>query len=316
MARKDLALLVMISAIFGASFLFIRIAAPVTGPLPVAAGRVALGVLVPIAVLAWHHRLGELFRGGPGRLRDLLVVGVLLAAAPFTLFAVAELRVTASLAAVLNATTPMWGILVAAVWLGQPVTARRLGGAIIGAAGVSAAVGLGPLPRDLLTLAGAGACLLAALCYALGSTWVARRLTDVSPPALAAGQQLAATALLVVPTVAVLAGARPFADETPQATAGALAAIAALGVVCTGVAFMLWFGLLARVGPVAAVTVTLLAPVFGVTWAAAFLGEPITPALAVGSAAVLGGVALITARPPSPTRDDAAHAAVATARSE
>jgi drug/metabolite transporter (DMT)-like permease len=76
---------------------------------------------------------------------------------------------------------------------------------------------------------------------------------------------------------------------------GALAAIAVLGLVCTGAAFVVWFGLLRRTGPVAAVTVTLLAPVFGVAWGAAFLDEPLTPGLVVGAAAVLAGVALITA---------------------
>jgi drug/metabolite transporter (DMT)-like permease len=303
MSRKDLALLVAISAVFGASFLFIRIAAPVTGPLPVSAGRVALGALIPLALLVGRRRLAELRGLGARRARDLLLVGVLLAALPFTLFAVAELRVTASLAAVLNATTPMWGILVAALWLGQPVTARRLGGATIGAVGVAAAVGLGPLPRDLVTMAGAGACLLAALSYALGSTWTARRLNDLSPTVLATGQQLGGTLLLAGPAVlALLLVPVPATDgtATPAATAGALAAIAALGLVCTGAVFVLWFGLLRRVGPVAAVTVTLLAPVFGVTWGAVFLGEPLTPGLLIGAAAVLAGVALITRTPPTP----------------
>jgi drug/metabolite transporter (DMT)-like permease len=301
MSRRDLAVLVAISAVFGASFLFIRIAAPITGPLPVSAGRVALGALVPLALLASRRRLGEVFGRGPdaafGSLRrtgHMALVGVLLAALPFTLFAVAELRVTASLAAVLNATTPMWGIVVAAIWLGQPVTARRASGALIGLAGVAAAVGFGPLPRDLVTLAGAAACVLAALSYALGSTWTARRLGEVSPTALAAGQQVAAAALLAVPTVAVLLAAPP-AGATPAEMSGALAAIAVLGLVCTGAAFVVWFGLLRRTGPVAAVTVTLLAPVFGVAWGAAFLDEPLTPGLVVGAAAVLAGVALITA---------------------
>jgi drug/metabolite transporter (DMT)-like permease len=289
MSRRDVALLVGISAIFGASFLFIRIAATVTGPLPVSAGRVALGALVPLGLLAIRRQLREL--ADLRRARDLLVVGVLLAALPFTLFAVAELRVTASLAAVLNATTPMWGILVAALWLDQPVTARRLAGAGLGAAGVAAAVGFGPLPRDPLTLLAAGACLLAALSYALGSTWTARRLSGVSPAGLAAGQQLAAVSLLAVPTTVALL-ARPVAPA-PE-LGGALAAIAALGIVCTGAVFVLWFGLLRRVGPVAAVTVTLLAPVFGVAWGAIFLGEPLTPGLVVGAAAVLAGVTLIT----------------------
>jgi drug/metabolite transporter (DMT)-like permease len=300
MSRRDLAVLVAISAVFGASFLFIRVAAPITGPLPVSAGRVALGALVPLALLAVRHRLGEVFGRSPaaafGSLRragHMALVGVLLAALPFTLFAVAELRVTASLAAVLNATTPMWGIVVAAIWLGQPVTVRRALGALVGLAGVAAAVGFGPLPRDLVTLAGAAACVLAALSYALGSTWTARRLGEVSPTALAAGQQVAAAALLAVPTVVVLLAAPP-AGATPAETSGALAAIAVLGLLCTGVAFVVWFGLLRRTGPVAAVTVTLLAPVFGVAWGAAFLDEPLTPGLVVGAAAVLAGVALIT----------------------
>lgn len=290
MSRKDLAILVAIAAVFGASFLFIRVASPVLGPLPVAAGRVALGALVPLTLLVATGQLAAL----RGRTRDLLVVGFLLAALPFTLFAAAELRLPASLAAVLNATTPIWGIVVARVWLGQPATARRLVGAALGLAGVAAAVGLGTLPLDAGTLAATGACLLAALSYAVGSVWTARRLSDTPPYALAAGQQIGATVLLAGP-VTVAGTAHP-------PTAGALGAVAVLGLLCTGVAFVLWFGLLKRIGPVAAVTVTLLAPVFGVAWGAALLDEPVTPGLVAGMVAVLVGVALITSHPkPTPT---------------
>lgn len=300
MSRKDLAVLVFVAALFGASFLFIRVAAPVLGPLPVAAGRVALGALVLLAVLAFTGQLAAL----RGRAIDLLVVGFLLAALPFTLFAAAELRITASLAAVLNATTPMWGMLVARLWLGTAVTARRLLGAAIGLAGVSIAVGLGTLPLDGATLAATAACLVGALSYAVGSVWTARRLGGTPPYALAAGQQLGATVLL--------AGPATVAGTAHPPTMAAVAAVAALGLLGSGLAFVLWFGLLARVGPVAAVTVTLLAPIFGVAWAALFLDEPITMGLVVGTAAVLVGVALIVDLAPvrsqgSPARGEASR---------
>jgi drug/metabolite transporter (DMT)-like permease len=303
MARKDLAILLTVAAVFGASFLFIRVASPVLGPFPVSAGRVVLGALVPLALLAvTRQRLVAELRG---RYRDLLVVGFLLAAFPFTLFAAAELRLPASLAAVLNATTPIWGILVARIWLGQPATARRLLGGAVGLAGVAAAVGLGTLPLDAGTLAATGACLVASLSYAVGSVWTSRRLGGTPPYVLAAGQQIGAAVLLAGPVTV--------AGTAHAPTAKALAAVAALGVVCTGLAFVLWFRLLARVGPVAAVTVTLLAPVFGVLWGAALLDEPVTPGLVAGMAAVLAGVYLIvsTPRPPAdrpPMRPIAARA--------
>lgn len=291
MSRKDLAILLSVAAVFGASFLFIRVAAPVIGPLPVSAGRVALGALVPLVLIAVSRQrlLAEL----RGRYRDLFVVGFLLAALPFTLFAVAELRLPASLAAVLNATTPIWGIVVARVWLGQAATGRRVLGGAVGLAGVAAAVGLGTLPLDGVTLAATGACLLASLSYALGSVWTSRRLGGTPPLVLAAGQQISATMLLAAP-VTVAGTAHP-------PTAKAVAAVAALGLVCTGLAFVLWFRLLARVGPVAAVTVTLLAPVFGVLWGALLLDEPVTPGLVAGMAAVLAGVYLIVGKPPAPS---------------
>lgn len=282
MSRKDLAILVGVAALFGASFLFMRVAAPVLGPLPVAAGRVALGAVVPLAMLAATGQLAAL-RGRTGR---LLIVGFLLAALPFTLFAAAEVRISASLAAVLNATTPMWGIVVARLWLGQPATARRVLGALVGLAGVAAAVGLGELPVDAATVAATTACLVAALSYAVGSVYTSRRLGDTPPYALAAGQQLGATVLLAGP-VAVTGTAHPPTTE-------AVAAVAALGLLGTGAAFVLWFGLLRRVGPVAAVTVTLLAPVFGVAWGVVFLDEPLTLGLLVGTPLVLAGVTLIT----------------------
>jgi drug/metabolite transporter (DMT)-like permease len=292
MSRKDLAILLSVAAVFGASFLFIRVASPVLGPLPVSAGRVALGALVPVALIVVTRQRRRLAPELRGRYRDLLVVGFLLAALPFTLFAVAELRLPASLAAVLNATTPIWGILVARVWLGQAATARRLLGGAVGLAGVAAAVGLGTLPLDAGTLAATGACLVASLSYAVGSVWTARRLGGTPPLVLAAGQQIGAAVLLAAP-VTVAGTAHP-------PTAKAVAAVVALGLVCTGLAFVLWFRLLARVGPVAAVTVTLLAPVFGVAWGALLLDEPVTPGLVAGMAAVLAGVYLIVAVPKAP----------------
>lgn len=163
MRRADLAGLVVLGALWGAAFLFIRIAAPVLGPVATIEARVVIaGVL--LALVAWRRkRLPRL-----ARWRDYLMLGTISAAAPFTLIAIAPLQITAGLAAILNATTPLFAAVLSARRLDEPLTARRRLGLALGIAGVTTIAGLGPLPLTWATLGAVTASLAAAALYAIG----------------------------------------------------------------------------------------------------------------------------------------------------
>lgn len=281
MRPRDLAALFALAAAWGGSFLFIRIAAPALGPLPLAAGRVILAALV-----LWLGMLAVGIRPAMReKARELLVIGAINAAIPFGLIAAAELHLTASLAAMLNATVPLWAALFGAVWLGERVTVGRGAGLLLGIAGVAVLVGWSPIEASAQTFASVAAVLAATCCYALSGVYTKKRLTGVSAPTLALGQQVAAAAWLVLPALWQLPQAQP--------TRGALLALLALAVLSTTVAYLLYFHLIATVGPTKTTTVTYLIPLFGVAWGALFLGEPITRGMLAGLACIFGSIVLV-----------------------
>jgi drug/metabolite transporter (DMT)-like permease len=191
-------LLLTVAALWGASFLFMRVAVPVLGPVVLIEARVLLAGLALFVVVA-------LLRQPPAWRKDwkgYLVLGAL-AAGPFTLIATAELRITASLAAILNATVPLFTLLIGAARGQETLTARRLAGVLLGMLGVAVLVGLGPLHPDATLLAATGASLLAALLLAAGGVYAKTRFPTTPPITLATGQQLAAAALLLPPSLAL-----------------------------------------------------------------------------------------------------------------
>ncbi len=283
----DLVTLLGVGALWGASFLFIRVAVPDLRPVALIEARVLLAGLALLAVVAGLHRVPAWRTDW----RSYLLLGGLSAAAPFTLIAAAELHLTASLAAILNATTPLFALLLGALRLREPLAPRRLAGVLLGLLGVAVLVGLGPLHLDAPLLLAVAASLLAALLYAVGGVYAKTRFTGVAPITVATGQQLGAAALLLLPTLLL-----PPA-KAPSAPVGA--AVLSLALACTALGFVLFYRLLARLGPTRALSVTFLVPVFGLAWGALFLGEPITPATVVGLLIVLTAVALVTEVTPS-----------------
>jgi drug/metabolite transporter (DMT)-like permease len=277
---RDLVDLVALAALWGASFLFMRVAVPEFGPLPLMAVRCAIGAAILLPLLAW--------RGTPRALRDhaprLAVVGVLNSALPFVLFAWATLTLSAGFTSLLNATAPLWGAVVAAVWLGERPGRARLAGLAVGFAGVLLLV------RGRVSFAAGGdglaivAALAATLCYGIAASFTRRHLAQVAPLANATGSQVYAALALALPAAATWPATPPGAR--------AWAAAAALGVACTGLAYLLFFRLIARVGPARAMTVTFLIPVFGIAWGAVLLGEAVTGPMLAGGAVILLGTAL------------------------
>jgi len=285
-----LAELVLLAAIWGASFLFMRIAAPELGPIALIALRVGISALVLAPALRSAPALAQ-FRE---RWRPLFVVGVANSALPFCLLAYSTLYLNAGLDSVLNAITPLWAALIAATVYRHPTGRAQVAGLLLGLVGVIVLVwptfdaGVGKIPLAI------GAALLATLLYGFAVNYSKRRLAGVRPPVVAFGSQFFAAVVLM-----------PLAALTwpPHAiTPSTWACVAALGVLCTGFAYVLFFRLVEHVGASYAASVTFLIPLFGVLWGGAFLGEPVTPAMLGGGAIVLVGTALASGRlaPPRP----------------
>ena len=280
-ARQSVAL-VALAALWGASFIFIDIAVPAMGAIGMAGSRALLAAAV-LAVYAAAAR--QAVRAGVS-LPLVVLVGAINVAAPFALISAAQLTIPPSLAAIINATAPLFSALFAALWLAQRLTPRMVLGLALGLLGVALVVGLAPIDLDATTLLAVAASTGAAASYAAGGHLHKRFFSGVSPAAAAMVQQLAAGVLL-----APLLLVEPVRDAPD---AGQLAAIVALAVGASGIGYLIYFRLIAEVGATSAMTVTYLVPVFGVLWAALFRGDEITVGMLVGAAVVLVGIALVT----------------------
>jgi drug/metabolite transporter (DMT)-like permease len=285
MTPRQVAMLLALAALWGASFLFMRVAVPSFGPVVLADARVAVA---GIALLAWAVAVGArpTLRT---RWRDYLVLGAINAALPFALLSAAELEIEASLAAVLNAMAPLCGAIVGAVWLGNRVTHPAKAGLVLGVAGVALVVGLAPFTIDLAFVLAVLACLAAAFAYGIGANLVRVRFADEPPLTLAIGQQLGAAVVLLPLIPAVPVRGAPDAVD--------VACLLALALASTGVAYLLYFRLLGELGATGGMTVIFVVPVFGVLWGALFLDEAIHLSTIAGGAVILLSVWLITRRP-------------------
>ncbi len=293
MKPRDYVELVVLAAIWGGSFLFMRIGAPEFGALPMAGVRVGVASLVLLPLLMHRTGMAELRRVWP----KLLLLGLLNNAIPFALYSFAALSITAGLASILNATTPLWTALVAWAWLGQRLTPDRLVGLALGFGGVVFLA----WPQADFKPGGSGwavlACLGATLGYGLAATFSKKHLSKTSPLTVTTGSMIGAALLLFGPAFVT----RPEAMPSVKAWAGVLA----LGVLCTTLAYVFYFRLMRRVGPNNTVSVTFLVPVFAVIWGVLFLGEHFTLHMLAGCAIVLAGTAMALglspwARRPSP----------------
>ncbi|MCK6446921.1 MAG: DMT family transporter [Planctomycetes bacterium] len=271
--------LVLLAAIWGSSFLFMRVAAPEFGPIALIALRVTVAAAFLSSLLVAQRGVSAL----NGRWLDLALVGALNSAIPFTLFAFATLSLPAGYSSVLNATVPLFGAVIGFAWLGERLAKLRILGLALGFGGVLGLVWQKLSIASDRTAVAAG--LAAAVLYALSAHVARRRLHDVAPLAIAAKSQIAASILLAPFALASLPSAMP--------TWRAWACAGVLGVVCTGLAYVFYFRLLAAVGASRSMTVTYMIPLFGILWGALFLGEPLAASMLLGGAAILIGVALV-----------------------
>jgi drug/metabolite transporter (DMT)-like permease len=273
--------LVLLSALWGASFLFIRVASPVLGPNVMAALRIGLATLTLIAIMRvaneswpWRHW------------RELVGLGTLTVALPFLLYAWAALHLPAGYSSLLNTIAVPFGVLAAAWMKEDTLSLHKWLGCLCGFAGVALIVQLGPVEPTPALLTSAVAGVIASACYGVSSTWMKRATTRMSPLSIAAGIHAAALVLLLPGA----AWSLPQAQFTPLA----LAAVAVMGIVTSGLAYWLNLRVLSQVSPVAAMSSAFMIPLFGVAWGHMFLDEALGSGMLWGGALVLIATSLVT----------------------
>ncbi|MCP1508136.1 drug/metabolite transporter (DMT)-like permease [Pseudomonas marginalis] len=288
MRPVDTLYLLGLAAIWGASFLFMRIIAPEIGTLPTAFFRVSIaaaGLLVMLAVMRvnWDFQ---------GKFKTILLLGVINSGIPATLYAVAAQVLPAGYSAIFNATTPLMGVLIGGLFFSERLTPSKVAGVCLGLFGVGVLTRAGPVAFDLELLMGALACLLATTCYGFAG-FLARRWLDqrggLDSRLAALGSMLGAT-LFLLPLFAYSAIRHP-----PASWGGwhVWLSLLGLGLMCTAFAYVLYFRLLTAIGPVKSMTTTFLIPPFGVLWGALLLDEPLSMAHLYGGVLIAGALWLV-----------------------
>ncbi len=292
MNYKSFFFLFLLSALWGASFLFISIGVSTFGPTPLMAVRVTIAALFLLAILLSKHGINSLHTLR-ANLWPLCVVGMLNAALPFVLFAYAELTISAGLTAVIMATAPLWGALVARVWFKERLDLPRTIGLMIGFTGVVLLVWhqlsiyileetSDTSPIQLAVLAS----LVASSMYGISANYTRHYLSTLKPLEIATGS-MTCSAIALIP-VAI------FQWPSVCVPWQSWAVVATLGIACTAIAFIVYFHLIATTEPTYAISVMFLVPIFGVLWGMLFLGEKISVDMIASGSVILVGVLLST----------------------
>ncbi|MCQ4316343.1 EamA/RhaT family transporter [Stutzerimonas zhaodongensis] len=285
MRLVDLLRLLSLAAIWGASFLFMRIIAPELGTFPTAFFRVLFAFVGLLAILLLMRSRWD-FRG---KLKLCLILGMINSGAPFALYALAAQFLPTGYSAIFNATTPMMGVIIGALFFAESLTASKMIGVVFGLGGVALLTRTGPVAFDVDLLIGAIACLGATACYGFGGFLTRRWINQqggLSSELVAFGSQ-AGAALCLLPLFALSLITAP---PVSWGNGSVWLSLLALGIGCTAFAYILYFRLLSDIGPVRTLAVTFIIPPFGVLWGALFLGEPLDWAYVYGGALI--GVAL------------------------
>ena len=272
--------LILLGAIWGGSFPLMRVAVDGFSPLALIEVRVTIGAIFLTFILAMRGELRELM----GRSKQFLILGAINSAIPFSLFAFAAKLQTAGLSSVLNSTAPLFGALVAYLWLSERLRVLQMVGLVIGFCGVVIlATSKSTLDGHLIAIA---AGLMAALLYGIAAHYSKRSLKGCPPLAVASGSLIWAS-LILVPTM-------PWALREQWPSLREWVCAVTLGIMCTGIAYMLYFRMIENYGAARSMAVGYLIPIFGVIWGTVFLSEPLTLRMLCGGAVVLAGTILVT----------------------
>ena len=290
MTRRHWAILLFLSVLWGGSFFFIEIALDTVAPLTLVLIRVVIA-----AAFLWVFLLarGERLAMPPGAASAFLVLALLNNVVPFTMFVWAQETIASGLASILNATTPIWGVIVAHIFTAdERATPGKIVGVLLGFTGVAVMIGVDFLSRVGVAVLAQLACLLATLCYALAGVWARRfRGMGVPPVAVATGQ-LTAAAIVMLPLVLIFEPPWRAAPPSPEAWT----ALIALALFCTSLAYILYFRLLASAGATNSLLVTFLIPVTAILLGVLILGERLEPRHFAGMTLIGLGLAAIDGR--------------------
>lgn len=281
MAQKDIAALLVLGAIWGGSFIFMRVAAPEFGIVMLVEVRTVLASLVLLPFLWLTRGWTQIWL----HWRAIAIVGAINTAIPFVLFNYSSLHLQAGVTAILNATAPMFGALIAFLWLGDRLNKLAVSGLLLGFLGV-ALISVQKVMGDNISLLPVATALLATTCYGLAASIMKKSLAGVKPLAVAGGSQMMASVLLL--PLALL----NVPETMPSHTAWLNAIALAIGG--TGIAYILYFYLISAIGPARAITVAYLVPLFGIFWGVVFLSEVLSVLDWLGGGCILTGVALTT----------------------
>ncbi|WP_332818542.1 DMT family transporter [Sphingopyxis sp.] len=290
MEAGEWSILILLSVMWGGSFFFLEIALDELPPLTLVLCRLGLSALLMVLFMAFTRRA---MPRRPGLWPALFLLAALNNAIPFTLFAYAQTQIASGLASILNATTPLWGVIVAHLLTSdEKATPAKLGGVLAGIAGVAVMIGGDALDWRGGTMLAQLACLGATLCYALAGVYGRRfRAWGVRPLEVATGQLIAAT-LLILPLALFVE--TPW--HLPVPGMRTLFAVAGLAILSTTVAYFLYFSLIERAGATNALLVTLLIPVTAILLGTLVLGEILRPRHWAGMALIAAGLAAIDGR--------------------
>jgi len=281
MRLSDVFDLLLLSALWGGSFLFMRVAAPVLGPVWLIECRVLFAGLGLLPLLLLRSQTWPIIQKN---IKPLFIVGSINSALPFLFLAFASLSLPAGYTSIVNATAPLFGTLIAAIWFQEQLTTARTAGLLFGFVGVVLLIGLQPMTITPTVISSIVAGLLAAIMYAVAAPYAKRSLAGIPPLVIATMTQLGA-AIALLPLL-------PFTVPKAIPSSSIVLAVVALALFSTAIAYLLYFRLIQNVGASKALTVTYLVPVFAVLWGAFFLQEPITVAMILGCCLILLGTAI------------------------
>jgi len=297
MARSDVAKLIFLAAIWGGSFIFLRICVPEIGPMMTAVLRLSLS---GVALMAFATVRGTRMHWRQNS-RMYALVGVFATVLPFTFFSFASQYLPAAYSALLNATSPLFGALFSVLWLAERLSARKLAGLALGVCGVAVLVGAGAIALNARTLLAAAACLGAAASYAVSSMLVNKAGSighgahgHIDPMAMATGSMVLG-ALIIAPAL-------PFAIPSALPSLPAIGALLGLSLLASGLAQAMFIPMIVRIGPTRAMTVAFLIPVFSMLWGSLFLNEHVGLSTLLGGAIVLVAMSMVlsASRPARP----------------
>lgn len=284
MTLRQFLLLTILAALWGGSFLFMRLSSPSLGPFVVTAARLYFASIFMVLIIKTTTEIK--LRSLPWK--KLCFVGLFNSAIPFTLFAYGEVHLSASLGSILNGTTPIFTALLATLYFHEKYRLMQSIGFVLGITGVIIIVGWHPVPLNFGNVSAIIACIVASFCYGIGGLFAATKIRGYPPLALAFGQ-LSTAAIMLTPFMLYT-----LPHQIPSTKI--IISLFNLGIFCTGFAFLIYYYLIREMGASKTLTVSYIAPIFGMLWGFLFLGEQIHLTYVIGLVTILSGIFLISRR--------------------